>query len=85
MAKYGPKPLAKPSSRLILGDGKVRLGVDKDMDALFHKIMHLPRGRKFRTVCAWLISGARMEQHVPDETVEEINQASLDLVENLVE
>lgn len=85
MARRGRRPLAKSATRLILGDGRVRLGQDREMDALFHKISDLPRGTKFRTVCAWLISGARMEQHVPDDTVDEINQASMDLVGNLVE
>lgn len=73
-----------PSTRLRLGEGNIILGQDPEMDALYRKIQELPRGARFRTVCGWLITGAKMESHLPQEEIEEIKQAVDDIIGNFV-
>ena len=73
-----------PSVRMRLGEGNIQLGQDKELDALYQRIQNLPRGTRFRTVCAWLITGAKMESHLPKEELDEIRQAAADIIENLV-
>lgn len=84
MGRRGPKKRDSSSTRLILGDGRIVLGGSREMDALYHRIQALPRGTKFRTVAAWLISGARMEVHVPEKELDEIRQAAEDIAANFV-
>lgn len=84
MAKRGRRPNEVPSVRMSLGEGNITLGADKEMDALFYKLQELPRGQKFRTVCAWLISGARMETLLPQDELDEIKQAVGNIIDNFV-
>ena len=74
----------KPSVRLRLGDGNIVLGRDPQMDALYEKIKALPRGMKFKTVAAWLITGAMMESALPAGDVEEIRKAADDIIASFV-
>lgn len=74
----------KPSIRLRLGDGNIVLGRDPQMDALYEKIQSLPRGTKFRTVAAWLLTGAMMETALPQSEVEKMQQAAEDIITNFV-
>ena len=74
----------KPSVRLRLGDGNIVLGRDPQMDALYEKIKALPRGMKFKTVAAWLITGAMMENALPASDVEEIRKAADDIIASFV-
>jgi hypothetical protein len=60
MKRRGRRANLTPSVRMRLGEGNIQLGQDKDMDALYQRLQELPRGTRFRTVCAWLITGAKM-------------------------
>jgi hypothetical protein len=69
---------------LRFGDGYIQLGQDPEMDRLYERIKNLPRGKKFRTVATWLITGAMMESVLPSKEVEEIQKAAKDIIANLV-
>lgn len=84
MGRRGPQPRADKATRLILGDVRVRLGMDPEMDKLYARIMALPRGTRGRTVCAWLITGSKLEQAVPDQELAEMQQQAADMLDNLV-
>lgn len=84
MKKRGRHSNPTPSVRMRLGEGNIQLGQDKDIDALYRRIQGLPRGTRFRTVCAWLITGAKMESHLPQEELDEIKQAAEDIIANFV-
>jgi len=70
--------------RLRFGDGFIQLGRDPEMDALYERIKNLPRGTKFKTVAAWLLTGAMMETALPQSEVEEIKKAAEDIIANFV-
>ena len=74
----------KPSVRLRLGDGNLQLGQDPEMDRLYERIQSLPRGKKFRTVATWLLTGAMLENAIPSEDVEGMRKAAEDIIANLV-
>ena len=73
-----------PSVRLRFGDGYIQLGQDPQMDALFQRIISLPRGMKFKTVATWLLTGAMMEVALPQDDVEEMRKAAEDIMANFV-
>ncbi len=74
----------KPSVRLRFGDGYIQLGRDPEMDALYERIKNLPRGKKFKTVATWLLTGAMMETALPQNEVEEMKKAAEDIIANFV-
>lgn len=74
----------KPSIRLRFGDGYIQLGQDPQMDALFQRLKSLPRGTKFKTVAAWLLTGAMMEVALPPNEVEEMKKAAEEIMANFV-
>ena len=84
MAKRGRHKQETPSVRMRLGEGNIHLGVDKEMDALYYRLQNLPRGARFRTVCTWLITGAKMETRLPQDELEEIRQKVDDIIDNFV-
>ena len=74
----------KPSVRLRLGDGSIQLGQDPEMDRLYEQIQSLPRGKKFRTVATWLLTGAMLENTMPTEDVEEMRKTAENIIANFV-
>ena len=82
--RRGRRPSATASTRLILGDIRVRLGMDPEMDKLYQRIMALPRGTRGRTVCAWLITGAAVESKVDQGELDEIRQRTDNLLDNFL-
>jgi hypothetical protein len=73
-----------PSVRLRFGDGNIVPGRDARMDALYERIRSLPRGTKFKTVAAWLLTGSMMEEALPAGDVEEMKRAAEDIIASFV-
>lgn len=80
----GRKKNETESTRMRLGEGNIILGQDKEIDALYYRIQELPRGTRFRTVLTWIISGSKMEHLLPEQDLEEIQQAVEDIIDNFV-
>ena len=82
--KPGRPKDAVPAVRLRFGDGYIHLGRDPEMDALYVWITNLPRGSKFKSVAARLISGSMMESALPESEVEQIKKAADEIIANFV-
>ena len=74
----------KPSVRLDLGDGRIQLGKDPEMDKLYDWIQKLPRGKKFQSVATRLLTGALMESALPGSEVEQMKKAAEEIMANFV-
>lgn len=79
MQRYG-----RNSIRLRFGDGNVVPGMDPQMDQLYERIKRLPHGMKFRTVAKWLLTGAMMEDELPPDRVEQMQEAAEQIMMNVV-
>ena len=73
-----------PSIRLRFGDGYIHLGQDPEMDRLYTWIQSLPRGMKFKSVAARLLTGTMMEAALPADQVEEMRKAAEEIMANFV-
>ena len=74
----------KDSVRLRFGDGMIVLGLDPQLDQLYERIRQLPRGTKFRTVAKWLLVGGMMEDVLPPDQMDAMNQAAERVMANFV-